>query len=113
MALMDLLRGALVACCVVAGVFFFRFWRTSGDRLFLFFAAGFWVFALNWLGLSLLRGPPESQHLIYLLRLLAFGLILVGIYDKNRREKRAAAERPSRLPGPAPGDLAESSRRGA
>ena len=83
-----LMRGALVACCCVAGLFFFRFFRSTGDRLFLFFASSFWIFSLNWLGLALVGGPPESRHLIYLFRLVAFGLILVGIWDKNRREKR-------------------------
>ncbi len=86
--LLTLQRGALVACCWVAGLFFFRFFRSTGDRLFLLFAASFWIFSLNWLGVALLGGPPESRHLIYLLRLVAFGLILLGIWDKNRRENR-------------------------
>lgn len=87
MQLLDLLHGFLVACCWVAALFFFRFFRSTRDRLFLFFAVGFWVFSLNWLGVALLGGPTESRHLLYLLRLMAFGLILAGIYDKNRRER--------------------------
>ncbi len=87
MQLLDLLHGFLVACCWVAGLFFFRFFRSTQDRLFLFFAAGFWVFSLNWLGVALLGGLTESRHLLYLLRLLAFALILAGIHDKNRRER--------------------------
>jgi hypothetical protein len=85
---LDLLHGFLIACCWVAGLFFFRFFRSTQERLFVFFAAAFWVFSLNWLGVALLGKPPESRHLLYLVRLLAFALILAGIYDKNRRERR-------------------------
>ena len=59
MDLLILMRGSLVACCSVAGLFFFRFWHSTGDRLFLFFAASFWVFSLNWLGLALLADHPS------------------------------------------------------
>jgi hypothetical protein len=30
----------------------------------------------------------ESRHALYLLRLAAFVLIIIGIVDKNRRERR-------------------------
>ena len=86
--LLAFMRGGLVACCWIAGLFFFRFYRSTSDRLFLFFAASFWVFSLNWLTLALLGVPQEARHLVFLLRLVAFGLILVGIWDKNRRENR-------------------------
>jgi len=88
MHLLALLQGFLIACCWVAGLFFLRFFRSTQDRLFVFFAAGFWVFSLNWLAVALLGEPPESRYLPYLIRLLAFTLILAGIYDKNRREQR-------------------------
>jgi len=88
MELLAFMRGGLVACCWVAGLFFFRFYRSTSDRLFLFFAASFWVFSLNWLMLALLGVPQETRHFVFLLRLVAFGLILAGIWDKNRRENR-------------------------
>jgi hypothetical protein len=88
-AIHDLLRGALAMSCWVAGLFFLRFWRLSRDRLFLFFFMAFWVFALNWLGLALVKGSVESRHYVYILRLLAFALILVGVVDKNRRVQRS------------------------
>lgn len=77
--------GALsFGCCVVA-LFFTRFYVSTRDRLFLLFALAFLAFAVNWCWLTVARPPNESRHLIYLVRLLAFGLILVGILDKNRR----------------------------
>ena len=41
--------------------------------------------AINWLGLSIVDPALESQHYVYLFRLLAFVLIIIGIFDKNRR----------------------------
>ena len=76
----DLLRGAVAVCCLIAGVFFLRFWTLSRDRLLLFFSVAFGIFALNWLLLAV--GGPLAEHL-YVLRLLTFGLIAFGILDKN------------------------------
>ena len=74
--------------CAVAAAFFLRYWRTSGDRLFAFFSAAFAALGVEWLGEAVInRSPPGPQYL-YLVRLLAFVLIIIGIVDKNRRERR-------------------------
>lgn len=77
--------GALALAAWVAGLFFTNFWRLSRDRLFLLFALAFWVLALHWAGLGILNPTLETSHYLYLVRLLAFILILVAIVDKNRR----------------------------
>jgi hypothetical protein len=87
------LWGTAAMGCWVAGLFFLRFWRTSLDRLFLFFGAAFWVFGLNWVWLAVANVAVESRHQVYLLRLVAFALIILGIVDKNRRTKRDEARR--------------------
>jgi hypothetical protein len=69
----------------VAGLFFWRFWRDSHDRLFAFFAFAFWVLALHWITLGIANPGVESRHYVFLLRLIAFVLIVMGIVDKNRR----------------------------
>lgn len=79
------LWGALAAASLVVSLFFFRFWRVSGERLFGFFAFAFAAFSANWIGLALIHPPVESRHYLYLLRLAAFLLIIFGIVDKNRR----------------------------
>ncbi len=78
--------GADVMAAAVVGLIFLRFWRKTGDRLFVIFAVAFWLLALNWLALAFLRNPQEEARvvLLYLIRLLAFVVILVGIWDKNR-----------------------------
>jgi hypothetical protein len=79
------MQGAAAMGCVVAGLFFVRYWRETRDRFFLFFVAGFWAFALNWMGLAVVQPSVESTHWFYVLRLVAFTLIIVAIIDKNRR----------------------------
>jgi hypothetical protein len=79
------LYGATAMGAAVAGLFFLRFWRRSGDRLFAGFAVAFWLLALNWALLALTDPANESRWLFYLLRLAAFCLILFAIVDKNRR----------------------------
>lgn len=78
--------GALAMGCAVIALFFVKYWRASKDRIFLFFTAAFTALSLNWVGLAVIEGPPEQQHRIYVMRLLAFVLILVGVIDKNRRQ---------------------------
>jgi 4-amino-4-deoxy-L-arabinose transferase-like glycosyltransferase len=77
------LLGGIVACCLFIGLFFLRFHRRTHDRLFLFFAAAFWLLGINWLMLVFYDGEEKHPHL-YLIRLVAFVVLLIGIADKNR-----------------------------
>ena len=81
------LCGALACAAGVVGLFFLRYWRLSGDRFFVFFAAAFWIMAVNWGALAAISPTNEARHLVYLARLLAFLLILVAIVDKNRQSR--------------------------
>jgi hypothetical protein len=89
----DMLLGAIVTASLIAALFFLRFWRSTGDRFFLFFALAFALDALNrlWLGSLLAPDMPQTDDdfpLYYLIRLLGYGLILFAIYDKNRPRGR-------------------------
>lgn len=79
------LRGAIAMECCVAGLFFFRFWRDTHDRLFLFFFVAFWLFAVHWVALAELAPRAESRHYLYVMRLVVFALIAIGVVDKNGR----------------------------
>ena len=48
-------------------------------------SVAFWMLALQWAGLAILDVGDESRHYLFVLRLAAFVLILVGVVDKNRR----------------------------
>jgi len=80
-----MVAGAIAAGYALAGLFFLRYWRDTRDRLFLIFAAAFWVLAILRIALSYVN---EDEILTYLYwgRLLAFVLILAAILDKNRRQ---------------------------
>jgi hypothetical protein len=84
MMMNQFMLGANVMACVVVVLFFLRFWRKTRDRLFVIFAIAFLLLGLNWLALAVLRINEERVVLLYVIRLLAFVVILVGIVDKNR-----------------------------
>lgn len=81
-----LVSGAMTMAYFVAGLFFLRFWRDTRDRLFGSFAAAFFLLALQRALLTALVDDPRSgaSILLYVIRLLAFLLILWAIIDKNR-----------------------------
>ena len=83
--MINLIYGALFASYSVAALFFLRFWASSRDRLFALFAAAFGILAVQRVALALTRTVIEDQSAFYLLRLLAFIIIIVAIVDKNRR----------------------------
>jgi hypothetical protein len=72
---------------LVAAVFFLRFWRATRERLFAFFSLSFLGLAATWLGLAFIDHPADEaqQEYAYIVRLLAFVILIVGIIDKNRR----------------------------
>ena len=77
--------GATIMGYAVAAVFFLKFWRRTADNLFLAFAAAFLLMAATPLLTPLLEVPREEQSPFYLLRLLAFLIIIVAIIGKSRR----------------------------
>ena len=81
---MNLISGAILMGYAVSGLFFFRFWRQTQDRLFLIFAIAFWLLGLQRLALALVDPAHETRTGLYLVRLFAFLLILGAIVDKNR-----------------------------
>jgi hypothetical protein len=79
------LQGAVAMGCAIAGLFFMRFWRDSRDRLFLRFAFAFWMLAVSYALLGLISFATDWRVYVFLVRLAAFCLILLGIVEKNRR----------------------------
>jgi len=78
------LRGAVATGCAIAALFFLRFWRTSRDRLFAYFALAFAILSLDYILLGVVPLSTETQVYVFAVRLVAFGSILYGIYEKNR-----------------------------
>lgn len=80
-----LLAGGIATASIIAAMFFFRFWRSTGDRFFLLFALSFLIEGLNRFALYWLAGLDDLSPIYYLIRLIAYGLILAAIIDKNRK----------------------------
>lgn len=85
----EILLGAIAMASFVAGLFFLRFWKSTRDRFFLFFAIAFWIEAVNRLILAFTSSQflLEDVPILYLVRFIAYGLILFAIVDKNRVKK--------------------------
>jgi len=82
----EFITGAIALASAVVALFFLRFWRETGDRLFGMFSLAFLLLGITRLGLALSpRLTEEPQTHWYWVRLAAFVLILVAIVDKNRR----------------------------
>jgi uncharacterized membrane protein len=81
----DFLLGYIFATSLLAGLFFLRFWRDTRDGLFLAFAAAFTIEAFNRLTFLLVAHPSEASPLVYVVRMLAFLIIVVAIVAKNRK----------------------------
>lgn len=94
-----MLLGAIAMASVIAGLFFLRFWRETGDRLFLFFSVSFLMEGINRWALGLSGDPNEGRPLFYIVRFLSFLLIIIAIIQKNL----AKDQRPSKTPTPQDG----------
>jgi hypothetical protein len=79
------MAGAIAMGSAIAAIFFWRFWRDTGDRLFAMFGIAFFLLGLTRLGLVISQAHSESLTYWYWVRLAAFVLILFAIVDKNRR----------------------------
>jgi hypothetical protein len=79
------LSGAICLALLTIILFFVRFWRSTRDRLFLFFTVAFTLLLAERLVRVGMDLQSEFLPVVYGIRLAAYGLILVGIIDKNRR----------------------------
>lgn len=82
--------GVLAMASLVAALFFLRYWRATRERLFGFFSLAFVGMAINWTVLAIIDQPVDEarQANAYIIRLVAFVILLIGIIDKNRRNGR-------------------------
>ena len=72
--------GLLTMGYAVAALFFLRFWAQTRDRLFAYFAIAFLLLTAQ----RTLLTMTSLGDVLYVIRLLAFVLIIIAIVDKNR-----------------------------
>ena len=78
------LGGMLAMGYLVAAGFFLRFWKQTRDRLFISFALAFAILALQRVLITVDFSLSEDRTWMYVLRLIAFLLIVYAIIAKNR-----------------------------
>ena len=77
--------GAISLGSLIAALFFARFYRDTRDALFLHFSLAFALEGINRALLAFSASPPnEAAPVFYILRAVAYSIILLGIYRKNR-----------------------------
>jgi uncharacterized membrane protein HdeD (DUF308 family) len=88
-----MLLGAISMASLIAGLFFLRFWKDTGDRFFLFFAVSFLIEGVNRAALGS-SDPNEGRPFFYFVRFLSFLLILIAIIQKNMIKNPAGKDSP-------------------
>ena len=87
MALDAVFAGAIAMASLTIALFFLRFWKATHDRFFLFFALSFGLEAVSRI-LFLVQPLSVDDPVVYMVRLVAYVLILIAIVDKNRQTRR-------------------------
>ncbi len=83
MRLEPFLLGVIATSSITAAIFFLKFWRRTHDSLFLAFAVAFLIEGVNRIAVLEVERPNEGSPWTYVVRLIAFLIILAGILYKN------------------------------
>lgn len=89
------LAGITMTTFAASGLFFIKLWKAAQDRFFAFFAIASGLLSVERIVGLFVQGvfdttaspPPESSSWIYLIRLLAFAMIVIAIVSKNMHRK--------------------------
>ncbi len=91
MTLAAFFAGIACATFAAAAVFFLKFWRASRDSFFIYFSAACFLLAIERMAIVCFdhatKAPASATETgiwVYLLRLIAFTVIFVGILRKNQ-----------------------------
>jgi uncharacterized membrane protein HdeD (DUF308 family) len=79
--------GILATASLVVAMFFLRFWKRTGDFLFMAFAIAFFADAVTRTIMAVKHIPSTGYSWVYVERLFEYLLILLAILSKNRRRR--------------------------
>ena len=82
------LIGVLAALCIVAALFFLKFWRKTRDALFLAFSASFLIRGFNDASRTTMQHPNQASPWSFLVGLASSLLIVIAIVSKNVGRKQ-------------------------
>jgi len=86
LSLKAIMTGGIMVSAWAISVFFLRFWKKTRDPLLLLFSVAFLLLGVEHAVIFSLR--TERQFVAYVIRLIAFLLILLAIWNKNRRNDK-------------------------
>jgi hypothetical protein len=78
------LTGGISLASFVVALFFLRFWRATRDPFFIYFSLSFALEGVS-RGASAFMQVSETNAMFYGIRVIAYGLIIVAIWQKNRK----------------------------
>ena len=78
------ITGASTSLFFVAALFFLRYAKKTSDKFFQLFALAFAVLGVDRIVGSIIGPTSEFRPSVYLLRLLAFLIIIFAVLVKNR-----------------------------
>jgi hypothetical protein len=84
-----MLAGAIAMASIIISLFFLRFWSSTRDRFFLYFSLSFLLEAINRIFLGITALANEDTPTYYIIRLIAYLLIIIAIVDKNRQQSKS------------------------
>jgi len=78
------LSGAVALGYMLAAMFFLRFWKRTGELLFLSFSVAFALLSVGQVVIASANIYVEDSSAAYLVRLGAFAIIILAVWRKNR-----------------------------
>jgi uncharacterized protein DUF5985 len=96
--LLQVLLGAVIMGDVIAALFFVRYWKITGDRFFLFFAASFLAIAVSRVVVDEGIPPVGYEPFGYMIRIVSYLFIIAGILYKNTMRPKRTVQVPRATP---------------
>ena len=84
MAAIYFVAGAVALGYMLAAMFFLRFWKRTGELLFLSFSVAFALLSVGQIVIAAANIYVEDSSAAYLVRLGAFAIIILAVWRKNR-----------------------------
>jgi hypothetical protein len=84
----NFLGGAIAMGCGVIGLCFLKFWRRTRDPFFGSFALAFFLMGFGRIVEAIMRNEQASTPAVYVFRLIAYGIIIFAIMQKNMAAKK-------------------------
>lgn len=92
----EFIAGVAMLAFAASGVFFLKFWKASRNRFYALFSTSCFLLAAERITLILRKGfdqpirseITEANSWVYLIRLAAFLILILAIWDQNRKKEK-------------------------